>query len=235
DADLEVVPLAGRGGGVSKPFYPGPPAFFGFSQKEIVFPRNCAHGGIVARRLYGEKEFSALIHAAGKAVEAPREVSLSASRNVFGDDIREIRIGLNPVEEFGIAVAVKRARLVGDAGGGLSLFPLPAIDDQHFVVAVALDPPDADDAHERFRLGADGLIRKVDLERLRRVGAQQQCRKAEACNSRHDRPFSDPHWLTSIFNKSIRQASSLTFPLAVSAKLLEIAPQIREFLLVLDG
>jgi hypothetical protein len=105
---------------------------------------------------------------------------VSEVRNVLGDDIGEIRISLNPVEEFGIAVAVERARLVRDAGGGLSLFPLPAIDDQHFVVAVALDPPDANDAHERFRLAADGLVGKVDFQGLCRAGVCQQCRQPDA-------------------------------------------------------
>jgi hypothetical protein len=91
--------------------------------------------------------------------------------HVLGDDVGEIGVGLHPVEELGIAVAVERARLVGDAGRGLSLLPLPAVDREHLVVAFRLDPPDADHAHERFRLGADGLVGKVDFERLPRAGA----------------------------------------------------------------
>jgi hypothetical protein len=67
--------------------------------------------------------------------------------------------------------------MVGVLGGGLALLPLPPVDDQDFVVAVVLDAPDTDDAHERFRLRADGLVRKVDFQRLCRVGACQQCRE----------------------------------------------------------
>ena len=174
------MPLAGRGRRIANPFHRGPLAFLEFPQDEIVLQGICAHGEIVAVRLEVEQDPGALIDAAGNAFEAHGDLAIAEVRNVLGNDIGEIRIGLNPVEEFGIAVAVERARLVRDAGRGLSLFPLPPIDDQHFVVAVVLDAPDADDADERFRLGADGLVRKVDFQGLCGPRVCQQCRQPDA-------------------------------------------------------
>src|SRR5262249_41504712 len=89
------------------------------------------------------------------------------------------RNDLNAVEKFGIAVPVQGARLIGDAGGGLTLLPLPPVNDQDFVVTVVLDAPDTDDAHERFQLHSDGLVRKVNFQRFCRVSAGQQCREAD--------------------------------------------------------
>jgi hypothetical protein len=91
--------------------------------------------------------------------------------HIVGHYIGEIGISLNAVEKFSIAVAVKCARLVGDAGRRLTLFPLTPVHHQHLVVAVVLDAPDANDAYERFRLGADRLVREVELQGLCCVGA----------------------------------------------------------------
>src|SRR5262249_49281750 len=55
----------------------------------------------------------------------------------------------------------------GDAGRGLAFLPLPAVDRQHLVVALGLDPPDADDVNERARITTDGILREVELERPR--------------------------------------------------------------------
>src|SRR5262249_29963398 len=77
------------------------------------------------------------------------------------------------------------ARLIGDPGGGLALLPLPSIDDQDLVVAVILDAPHTDDADKRFRLRANGLVRKVDFQRLCRVGACQNCREADASDGNY--------------------------------------------------
>jgi hypothetical protein len=85
----------------------------------------------------------------------------------------EVCIGLDPVEELGVAVAVEGARLVGDARRRLALLPLTAIDGEHLVVFLRLNPPDAHDAQERFRLGSHGVLREVELERLRCFGADQ--------------------------------------------------------------
>ena len=65
-----------------------------------------------------------------------KRTEISPSRKsltVLGHHVGEIGVGLDAVEEFGVAIAVKRARLVGDAGRGLALFPLPSVDDQDLV------------------------------------------------------------------------------------------------------
>src|SRR5262249_42433020 len=51
DADLEVVPLAGRGRRIANPFHRGSLAFLEFPQDEIVLQRIGADGEIVAVRL----------------------------------------------------------------------------------------------------------------------------------------------------------------------------------------
>src|SRR5262249_31977394 len=119
DVDLEVMPLAGRGRGGGDSIPPPSPALLSCLQHTISFQGICADGEIVAVRLEVEQDSGALIDAAGNAFKAHGDFAVAEVRNVLGDDIGEIRVGLNAVEEFGIAVAVKRARLVGDAGGGL--------------------------------------------------------------------------------------------------------------------
>jgi hypothetical protein len=121
-----------------------------------------------------------LIDSPGDPFKAHRDFAVAEIGDVLGDHVGEIRIGLNPVEEFGIAITVECACFVRDAGCGLSFFPLPSIDDQHLVVALALDPPDTDHADERFRLGADGLVRKVDFQGLPGTGVCQQRREPDA-------------------------------------------------------
>src|SRR5262245_6196445 len=48
-------------------------------------------------------------------------------------------------------------------------------------LAVGLDPPDADDVHERARISADLVVREVDLQRLSRSCANETRRQ---CGSR---------------------------------------------------
>src|SRR5262249_8031843 len=55
-----------------------------------------ADGEIVAVRLEVEQDSGALIDAAGNAFEAHGDFAIAEVRNVLGDDIGEIRIGLNP-------------------------------------------------------------------------------------------------------------------------------------------
>ena len=147
----------------------------------------------------------ALIDAAGNPFEAHGDLAVAEVRDVLGDRIGEIGVGLHPVEEFGIAVAIERARLVGDAGCGLPLLPLPAVDGQHLVVAFALDPPDADDAHERFRLGADGLVGKIELQGLRPALAYDS-RAASPARAIGDRAGVWVSWLASILGELKRDA-----------------------------
>src|SRR5262249_44972140 len=90
-----------------------------------------------------------------------------------------------PIEEFRIAVAVKRTGLVGDAGGGLPLFPLPSIDRQHLAAAVALDPPDANDGDERRRFGADRVARQTDRDGL--AGRERERRQGKTDDDGGDR------------------------------------------------
>src|SRR4029453_5599870 len=96
-----------------------------------------------------------LIDAAGNAFEANLDLSVPEILHVLGDGVRKVGVGLNPIEKLGIALAVERTRLGGNAGGGLAFLPLPPIDREDFLAALILDPPDADDGHQSLRLGAN--------------------------------------------------------------------------------
>jgi hypothetical protein len=153
DADLEVMPLASRGRRIANPFDRRPLAVLEFPQHQIVFERICADGEVVAVRFEVEQDSGALIDPAGNPLEAHGDLAVAKIRHILGHHIGEIGISLNAVEEFGITVAVKRARFVGDAGRGLALLPLAPVDHQHLIVALALDAPDADDTHDSVQTG----------------------------------------------------------------------------------
>src|SRR5260370_29396553 len=121
-----------------------------------------------------------MMNAARQSFETHGDFATSEILHVFGDRVGVVSIGLDPIEKLGIALAVKGSCLVGDAGGGLSLFPLSPIDSQDVFPAFAFDPPDADDGHERLRLRADRLTRKVYLSRLLCRGRQYQQCEAES-------------------------------------------------------
>jgi hypothetical protein len=48
--------------------------------------------------------------------------------NVLGHRVWEIGVGLDPIKELGVALAVERARLIRHTRRGLSFLPLAAID-----------------------------------------------------------------------------------------------------------
>src|SRR5262249_59478987 len=81
-------------------------------------------------------------------------------------DIGVIGIDLNTIEELGIPFAVESARLVSDARGSLTLFPLAAVDREDLFSVVVFDPPEADDRHKRFWLCADSFAGQIDGCRL---------------------------------------------------------------------
>ena len=193
DRDLEVVPLARRRRGVADPFDRGTLALLEFPQHEIVLERIGADRQVVAVGLEIEQDSGALIDAADDALEPHRDFAVAEIRDVLGDDVGEIGERLDAVEELGVAVAVECARLVGDAGRRLSLLPLAAVDGEHLVVALRLDPPDPDDAQERFGFGPHGVVGEVDLQKLPCIGAQKYCGEAEARYGHRDRAFDHGH------------------------------------------
>src|SRR5262245_65923245 len=81
DADLEVVPLAGRGWRIANPFHRGPLAFLELPQDEIVFQRIRAHGEIVAVPLAVEQDSGALRDAAGNTFKAPGDLPTEEAQN----------------------------------------------------------------------------------------------------------------------------------------------------------
>src|SRR5438105_13933973 len=99
---------------VANPFHRGSLAFLEFPQNEIVFERICANGEVIAVGLEVEQYSGALIDAAGNAFEAHGDVTIAETGNVLGDDIGEIGISLNPIEDFGVAIALKRVRFICD-------------------------------------------------------------------------------------------------------------------------
>src|SRR4029450_1282276 len=109
---------------------------------------------------------SPLIDAARNAFEAHGNVALPAILHVLRDDIWGIRTGLQPGEGFGLWLAVQRTRLLGDPGGGLPFLPLTAIDRQHLVSALIVNPPKADDTHEGLLFGTYSVIGKCNLHGL---------------------------------------------------------------------
>src|SRR5262245_35492741 len=156
-------------------------AFLEFPQHEVVLERIGTQRQIVAAGLEIEQDAGALIDAAGDALEAQRYFAVMKILDVLGDRVREIGERLHAIEELGIALAIERARLVGDAGRSLAFLPLPPVDGEHLVVALRLDPPDADDVHERGRVGTDRLVREVELQRLARGSARQTGCQCDPC------------------------------------------------------
>src|SRR4029077_16994617 len=63
----------------------------------------------------------------------------------------------------------------------LALLPLPPVDREHLPPLVVLDPPEADDGHQQFRLGTDGFVGEIDCQ-LRSEG-----RKDDREKTRRDR------------------------------------------------
>src|SRR4029450_9838644 len=178
DADFELVPLTARGRSVSNPLHRGALALFELPQHEIIFETVRPDGQIVAVRLQVEQDAGPLIDAAGNGFEGHSGVAIPEILDVLRDGIREIRIGLHPVEKLGVALAVQHARLVGDPGGGLPFLPLTAVDRQHLVPAFIFNPPNADDAHEGLWFGTHGIVGKLDLHGLLcRDNGQDQCCK----------------------------------------------------------
>src|SRR5262252_8834695 len=127
DADFQVVPLAGCCRCVANPFHRRAPALFELPKYEIVFQAIRPDGQVVAIGLQVEEYTGALIDAARQAFEPYRDLPILEVFDVLGHNIRVIGISLDAIEKFRVTLAVKRARLVGDAGGGLSLLPLPAV------------------------------------------------------------------------------------------------------------
>src|SRR6266498_5287271 len=113
DANLEVVPLPGRGRRVPNPFHRRALAFFEFPQHEVVFQTIGADRQIVPVGLQVEQDSGALVDAAGESLEAHGNFSVAELLHILEHHIGEIRVGLNAIEKFGVALAVERARLVG--------------------------------------------------------------------------------------------------------------------------
>ncbi len=181
DLDLEIMPLSRGGRCVADPLHRRALALLEFPQDEVVLERIGADGQVIAVGLEVEQDPRALVDAPGNALEAYRDCAVAEIRHVLRDRVGKIRVGLDAIQELGIAVAVESARLVGDSGRGLAFLPLPAVDDQHLVVAIGFDPPNADDAQERLRLAANGLVREIDLDGLRRSRARRQRCQADDC------------------------------------------------------
>src|SRR5262245_39543615 len=187
------MPLASGGGRISNPFYRGALALFEFPEHEIVFEWIGTQRQVITVRLEIEQNPRSLIDTAGNSLKAHGNLAVTKIVYVLGHDIREISIGLHAVEKFGVALAVERASLVGKSGRGLPFLPLTSIDHKHLVVAVGLDPPDADNAQKRLRLGANGFIREVDFKGLCCDSEQQRCEQAGGCHGKCSDVFADCH------------------------------------------
>src|SRR4051794_4029235 len=142
------MPLARHRRRVAYPVHRRALAVLELPQDEVVLQAIGADGQIVAVGLEVEQDAGALVDAPRNAFEAYADLALAEVLNVACDRVREVRIGLNTVEKFGIAVAVDGARLVGDAGRRLALLPLPPVDRQHLLVSVLLDAPDPHHGNE---------------------------------------------------------------------------------------
>src|SRR5215203_2235146 len=160
------MPLPGWRRGIPDPFHRRPLALLEFPENKIVLQGICPDRQIIAVRLEIEEDSGALIDAPRNSFEAHAELAVSEILNVFRHRIWEIGIGLNAVEEFDVSVAVQSTGLVRNTGRRLALFPLPAIDGEDLLRTFLLDPPNANHSRKGFRLGTNGFVREIDLDRL---------------------------------------------------------------------
>src|SRR4051794_34834586 len=173
DAHLEVVPCARRRWRIANPFDRGPFTLLELPEHEIVLEWIGAQRQVVAIGLQVKQNAGALIDAAGDALETQRDLAVAEIRHVLSNSIWKVGKRLHAVEELGIALAVQGPRLVGDAGGGLAFLPLAAVDSEDLVAAFGFNPPDADHVYKRACIGADCVVREVELQWLSRCRADQ--------------------------------------------------------------
>src|SRR5258706_5352819 len=153
DTDFQVVPLASCRRRVANPFHRRTSALFELPQHEIVFQAIGPDRQIVTIRFQVEEDTGALVDATREAFETYRDLPVLEVFDVLGHDIRVIGISLDAIEKFRVTLAVKRTRLVGNAGRGLSLLPLPAINGQQLLAAITFDAPYANHQDQPFSLG----------------------------------------------------------------------------------
>src|SRR6516165_7426142 len=73
------------------------------------------------------------------------------------------------------------------------IIPLSAVDNQHLIPPISLDPPNTSHAHKRLWLRANAFIGKVDFEGLC-CGSKQQRREAvSGCHCKSSNVFADYH------------------------------------------
>ncbi len=160
--------MPGCGRRVSDPFDRRPPAFLELPKDQIVFKAVRPDRQVVAVGLEIEQDAGALIDATRQAFEADADFPVLEVFDILSHDIRIIGISLNAIEKFRVTIAIERTRLVGDAGRGLSLLPLPAINGQQLLAAVIFDAPHADHRDQPVWLGACRFIGQVHLDRRRK-------------------------------------------------------------------
>src|SRR6516165_4802293 len=115
DANFEIVPLMRRGRSISYPVDRGALAVFELPEHQVIFQAVGADGQVVAIRLQIEKDTGALIDAAGQSLEADADLAIGKVRDVGRDHIGKVGVSLHAIEKLSVALAIERARLVGNA------------------------------------------------------------------------------------------------------------------------
>src|SRR6266446_7484163 len=163
DPDFEILPLPARGRRVADPLDARSLAFLVFEQHQIVFERIGPHQKVVAVRLEIEQDPGALIDASGNRLEPEADLPAPEIVDPLRDGIGEVGVGLHIIEKLGVALAIDGPRLVRQVGGGLTLLPTPAVDDEELVVALRTNRPEPDDREKALGFGTDRLVREVKL------------------------------------------------------------------------
>src|SRR5258705_5277705 len=89
------------------------------------------------------------------------DLALLEILQIFENGEREIGIRLNVIQELGVPLAIKRPRLICQAGGGLSFGPLPSVHNKYLIASIATDKPHSDRRHEAGWLSTDCLTGKI--------------------------------------------------------------------------
>ena len=193
DPNLQVVPLMRGRRRVSHPVHRGTLALFELPEHEVVLEAVGADREVISVRFQIEQDAGALIDTAGQPFEANRDLSVCEVVDVGCDHIRIVRVGLHAIEELCVTFAIKCTRLIGDACRRLTLLPLAAIDDKDLFSVLVLDPPEADNRYERFRLGAGRFTREIDCCRLGGKTGQRERGNAQRRDGGCFHAFADAH------------------------------------------
>src|SRR5262249_1680146 len=164
DADFQILPLPAWGRGVADPLNARALAFLVFEQNEIIFERICPHQQVVAIRLQIEQNAGTLIDASGDRLEPKADLAAPKIIDPLCNGVGEVGLALHIIEEFGVALAIAGPRFVRHVGGGLTLLPAPAVDNEELVVALRADRPEPDDRQKALGFGPDGFVREGEQQ-----------------------------------------------------------------------